>query len=32
MSALDPKALDRLSENTQQVKKLLEKLMRIYNK
>ena len=30
MSALDPKALDKLSENTQQLKILLEKLMRIY--
>ena len=30
MSALDPKALDKLSENTQQVKKLLEKLIQLY--
>ena len=30
MSTLDPKALDKLSENTQQLKILLEKLMRIY--
>ena len=30
MSTLDPKALDKLSENTQQVKKLLEKLLLLY--
>jgi len=30
MSTLDPKALDKLSENTQQVKKLLEKLIQLY--
>jgi len=30
MSTLDPKALDKLSENTQQVKKLLEKLLQLY--
>jgi hypothetical protein len=30
MSTLDPKALDKLSENTQQLKILVEKLLRIY--
>ena len=30
MSALDPKTLDRLAENTADVKKLLEKLLKLY--
>ena len=29
MSACDPKTLDRISENTSEVKKLLEKMLQI---